>query len=41
VNRRYGEYGETDEEKDIALFMGLLTDEYGGDSIEYWNKVLK
>lgn len=41
VNRRYGEYGETDEEKDIALFMGLLTDEYGGDSIEYWNKALK
>ena len=40
VNRNGNEYGETDEDSDIALFMGLLTDEYGGDSSRYWDKAL-
>lgn len=38
ANREKGEYGETDEEKDVALFMALLTEEYGGDASEYWSK---
>ena len=39
INRNRNEHTETDEDCDIATFMGLLTDEYGGDSSYYWNKV--
>lgn len=38
VNRDPEQYGCTDDEHDIALFMALLTEEYGGDASEYWNK---
>ncbi len=41
VNREPEQYGCTDNENDVALFMALLTEEYGGDSSKYWNKVFK
>ena len=41
VNREPEQYGCTDDEHDVALFMALLTEEYGGDASMYWNKVLK
>ena len=41
VNREPEQYGCTDNEHDVALFMALLTEEYGGDASKYWNKVLK
>ncbi len=41
VNRNSSQYGSTDNEKDTALFMALLTEEYGGDSSMWWEKALK
>lgn len=41
VNRDPEQYGGTDIEHDVALFMALLTDEYGGDAKHYWNQALK
>ena len=38
VNREPKQYRCSDEEYDVALFMALLTEEYGGDASEYWNK---
>lgn len=40
VNREPEQYRETNNNKDIALFMALLTEEYGGDASEYWNQAL-
>lgn len=40
VNREPRQYGCKDIEHDIALFMALLTEEYGGDASKYWEKVL-
>ena len=39
VNRMPEQYSRTDNEYDIALFMALLTEEYGGDASEYWQKI--
>lgn len=41
VNRTPEQYGCTDNEHDVALFMALLTEEYGGDTSKYWSKALK
>ena len=41
VNREPEQYGCTDSEHDVALFMALLTEEYGGDASQYWDKALK
>ena len=41
VNRDREQYGCTDNDLDVALFMALLTNEYGGDASEYWKKALK
>ena len=41
VNREPEQYGCTDNEHDMALFMALLTEEYGGDASKYWSKALK
>jgi hypothetical protein len=41
VNRDREQYGCTDNDHDVALFMALLTDEYGGDASEYWKAALK
>lgn len=38
VNREPEQYTCTDNEHDVALFMALLTEEYGGDASEYWKK---
>ena len=38
VNRNPGQYTCTENEHDVALFMALLTEEYGGDASEYWKK---
>jgi hypothetical protein len=45
INRDYKQYkayhlesSSDDCAKDFALFMALLTEEYGGDASEYWNK---
>lgn len=38
VNRAPEQYGCTDNEHDVALFMALLTEEYGGDASKYWGK---
>ena len=38
VNRDQEQYGCTDNEHDVALFMALLTEEFGGDASEYWDK---
>lgn len=35
VNRDSEQYGCKDNDHDIALFMALLTEEYGGDAGEY------
>ena len=40
VNREPEQYGCTDNEHDVALFMALLTEEYGGDASMYWDKAL-
>lgn len=39
VNREPEQYTCTDDKHDIALFMALLTEEYGGDASVYWKKV--
>lgn len=41
VNREPSQYGSTDDDHDKALFMALLTEEYGGDASQYWNQALK
>ena len=41
VNRNSSQYGSTDNEKDKALFMVLLTEEYGGDASMWWEKALE
>ena len=41
VNRDPEQYGCTDNEHDVALFMALLTEEYGGDASKYWSKAIK
>ena len=38
VNRDSGQYGSKDNDHDVALFMALLTEEYGGDASKYWDK---
>lgn len=38
VNRESEQYSCTDDEHDVALFMALLTEEYGGDASKYWDK---
>ena len=38
VNREPEQYTCTDNEHDAALFMALLTEEYGGDASKYWDK---
>ena len=38
VNREPEQYTCTDNKHDVALFMALLTEEYGGDASEYWQK---
>lgn len=38
VNREPEQYSCTVNELDVALFMALLTEEYGGDACEYWKK---
>jgi len=38
VNREPEQYTCTDDEHDAALFMALLTEEYGGDASKYWDK---
>ena len=40
VNRDPEQYGGTDDDHDKALFMALLTEEYGGDASKYWEKAL-
>ncbi|MBR5639671.1 MAG: TIGR02452 family protein [Muribaculaceae bacterium] len=39
VNRDPDQYGSTDNDHDKALFMALLTEEYGGDARGYWKQV--
>lgn len=39
VNRDPDQYGSKDNDHDVALFMALLTEEYGGDASQYWDKV--
>jgi hypothetical protein len=41
VNRDPDQYGNTDDAHDRALFMALLTEEYGGDATGYWDAALK
>ena len=41
VNREQSQYRSTDNEHDVALFLALLTDEFGGDASEFWKIVLK
>ena len=41
VNRDPKQYGCTDNDHDVALFMALLTEEYGGDASKYWSIAIK
>ena len=41
VNRDPSQYGGIDNEKDMAQFLALLTEEYGGDASMWWEKALK
>ena len=41
ANREQEQYGSTDNEHDVALFLALLTEEFGGDASEFWKIVLK
>ena len=41
VNREQGQYQSSDKEHDVALFLALLTEEFGGDASEFWKIVLK
>jgi hypothetical protein len=38
VNRDSEQYGSKDNDHDVALFMALLSEEYGGDASKYWDK---
>ena len=40
VNRDPEQYGNRDNDHDVALFMALLTDEFGGDASVYWKQAL-
>lgn len=40
ANRDPEQYSNTDDEKDINLFLALLTEEYGGDAHDFWKKAL-
>ena len=40
VNRDPEQYANTDIKKDTNLFLALLTEEFGGDASEYWEKAL-
>ena len=40
VNREPKQYSCADNEYDAALFMALLTEEYGGDASKYWDKAI-
>ena len=40
INREPAQYSSTNDEKDTYLFLALLTEEFGGDSTEYWDLVL-
>lgn len=40
VNRDPAQYNNTDNDDDIALFLALLTEEFGGDASGYWEKAL-
>ena len=40
VNRDPNQYGNTDNDHDVSLFMALLTEEYGGNASKYWDKAL-
>lgn len=40
VNRDPAQYSNTDNDDDIALFLALLTEEFGGDASGYWDKAL-
>lgn len=40
VNRDPAQYSNTDNDDDIALFLALLTEEFGGDASSYWDKAL-
>jgi uncharacterized protein (TIGR02452 family) len=40
VNRDPDQYGSTDDNHDKALFLALLTEEYGGDASHYWSQAL-
>lgn len=37
VNRYPEQYNCNDDKHDIAMFMALLTEEYGGDASDFWN----
>lgn len=39
ANRFPEQYGCNDDKHDLALFMALLTEEYGGDASRYWNSI--
>ncbi len=41
VNREQSQYQSTDKEHDVALFLALLTEEFGGDASELWKIVLQ
>lgn len=41
ANRSPDEYGCKDNNYDFALFMALLTEEYGGDASVFWEAVCK
>lgn len=40
VNRDPAQYSNTDNDDDIALFLALLTEEFGGDASGFWDKAL-
>ncbi len=40
INRNREQYAGTDDAKDVALFLALLCDEFGGDSSSFWDEVL-
>lgn len=40
INREPTQYKETDDKKDVALFMALLTEEYGGNASIFWDMVI-
>ncbi|MBR6979514.1 MAG: TIGR02452 family protein [Prevotella sp.] len=40
VNREPEQYGSNNSTRDTFLFLALLTEEYGGDASEFWNRAL-